>query len=176
VGRPLSDAASPVELTAEILCARYASRVYRFAAMISGNPHDADDLAQTALERAIRALPRFDPRRGEIDGWLWRIVANAAGDARRGARRRRLLAELLARRAGRLAHQGPPETADEALLATVRRLPDRQRAAVALRYGADLDLRAVGATLGVSAAGAGMLIRRALDRLRADLADDEEQQ
>ena len=174
MGQPLSDTGvSPIELTAELLCARYSTRVYRFAAMVSTSAHDADDLAQTALERAIRALPRFDPRRGDIEGWLWRIVANAAGDARRGARRRRLLVELLVRRADRLAYQAPPETADEVLLTAVRRLPDRQRAAIALRYGADLDLQTVGATLGVSVAGTSMLIRRALDRLREELSREE---
>jgi hypothetical protein len=81
--------------------------------------------------------------------------------------------ELPARRADRLAHERPPETADEVLLAAVRRLPERQRAATGLRYGADLDLQAVGATLGVSVAAAGMLIRRALDRLRAELSREE---
>ena len=160
-------------MTAEILCARYSTRVYRFAAMVSRSSHDAEDLAQTALERAIRALPRFDHRRGDVEGWLWRIVANAASDARRRAMRRRILAEVLARRADRMTHERPPETADEVLLGAVRALPDRQRAAIALRYGADLDLRAVGATLGVSVAGTSMLIRRALDRLRTELSQEE---
>jgi DNA-directed RNA polymerase specialized sigma24 family protein len=72
-----------------------------------------------------------------------------------------------------LAHQAPPEAADEVLLTPVRRLPGRQRAAVALRCGADLDLHAAGATLGVSVAGTGMVIRRALDRLRAELSQQE---
>jgi RNA polymerase sigma factor (sigma-70 family) len=173
VGQPLATSASAPELTPEILCARYTTRVYRFAAMVSRGSPDAEDLAQTALERAIRALPRFDSRRGDVEGWLWRIVANAATDARRQARRRRFVQELVARRADRMAHQGPPETADEELLAAVRRLPHRQRAAIALRYGADLDLHAVGATLGVSVAGTGMLIRRALDRLRSELTQKE---
>jgi RNA polymerase sigma factor (sigma-70 family) len=133
------------------------------------------DLAQTALERAIRALPRFDYGRGNVEGWLWRIVANSAADARRGAKRRRLLEELLARLADRQAHHGPPETADEVLLTAVRRLPDRQRAAIALRYGGDLDLHAVGITLGVSVAGTNMLIRRALDRLRTELSQQDKQ-
>ena len=162
-------------MTAELLCDQYSARVYRFAAMVSASAHDAEDLAQTALERAIRALPRFDARRGDIEGWLWRIVANAAGDARRGARRRRLLVELLARRADRQPYQAPPETGDEVLLTAVRRLPERQRAAVALRYGADLDLQTVGAALGISVAGTSMLIRRALDRLRTELSHEEKQ-
>jgi RNA polymerase sigma factor (sigma-70 family) len=165
----------PSELTPETLCARYGHRVYRFAAMASASSHDAEDLAQTALERAIRGLPRFDPGRGDVEGWLWGIVANAAADARRGARRRRLLLASLAGRIDRGAHRAPPETSDEALLAAVRGLPDRQRAAIALRYGADLDLRSVGAALGVSAPGAGMLVRRALDHLRTELLEEEAQ-
>ena len=175
MSQPLYDPGSPFELTAEILCAQYTTRVYRFAAMVSRSSHDAEDLAQTALERAIRALSSFDPRRGDVEGWLWRIVANAARDARRRARRRRLLVESLAQRADRLISQGPPETSDEVLLAAVRGLPDRQRAAIALRYGADLELRAIGAMLGVSEAGTSMLIRRALNRLRAELSPQEEQ-
>ena len=175
MGQPLSNTGNPFELTAEVLCARYSARVYRFAAMVSTSSHDAEDLAQTALERAIRALARFDPQRGDIEGWLWRIVANAAGDAHRGARRQRLLVQLLVRRADRRAHQAPPDTFDEVLLSAVRRLPSRQRAAIALRYGADLDLQTVGATLDVSVAGTSMLIRRALNRLRAELSQQEEQ-
>jgi len=133
----LDDRAGPArfELTAEVLCVRYSTRVYRFAAMISKNSHDAEDLAQTALERAIRALPRFDYGRGNVEGWLWRIVANSARDARRGAKRRRLLEELLARLTDRQAHHEPPETADELMLTAIHRLPDRQRAAIALRCG-----------------------------------------
>jgi RNA polymerase sigma factor (sigma-70 family) len=150
------------------------TRVYRFAAMVSNGAQEADDLAQTALERAVRALPRFDPARGEVDGWLWRIVTNTAADARRRAATRRLLLKVLVQRAAHDAYQHRPEVGDETLLEAVRALPRRQRAAIGLRYGADLDLRAVGAALGISDAAAGMLIRRGLDRLRAELSSRED--
>lgn len=162
-----------MQLTPDILCARYAERVYRFAAMISSSSHDAEDVAQTALEHAIRGLSHFDVRRGDVEAWLWRIVANAARDAGRGIRRRRLLLDTLIRRADRSRHQAPPETPDGALLAAVRALPERQRSAIALRYGADLDLQTVGATLGISQAAASMVIRRALDQLRKELSPEE---
>ena len=54
--RPAERAAG---LTAEELCRQYAERVYRFAAMISRGETEAEDLAQDALERAIRSLPRL---------------------------------------------------------------------------------------------------------------------
>ena len=47
------------------------------------------DLAQAALERAIRALPRFDPRRGDISllarrqvverTWFWPGARDGGG-------------------------------------------------------------------------------------------------
>jgi RNA polymerase sigma factor (sigma-70 family) len=154
------------------LCDRYAARVYRFAAMLCPSRPDAEDLAQSALERAIRALPRTAPRAEHVEAWLWRIVVNVARDAGRAARRRQLLLERL------LAHAPPPQTAapeiedsigDEDLLLAVRSLTRRQRTLVALRFGADLDYRRIAAALGISPGAARVATHRALLALRAQL-------
>ena len=74
-------------ITAEELCRLYAADVCRFAAMTAGSPSDADDLAQDALLRAVRSLATYDPARGPLESWLWRIVANAANDSARRRQR-----------------------------------------------------------------------------------------
>jgi RNA polymerase sigma-70 factor (ECF subfamily) len=159
--------------SAQELCDRYADRVHHFAAMVARDAIEADDLAQAALERAIRALPRFDPGRGELSAWLWRIVVNVARDAGRAARRRHLLLQRLAS----LRETAPPDDAipagisDERLLAAVRRLTDLQRSVIALRFGADLEFAAVGAALGMSTGAARVATHRALSKLRASLED-----
>ena len=66
-----------VALTADTLCQTYAGRVYKFAQLVSSDSTDAEDLAQDALERAIRSLNTVNPAKGEVEGWLWRIVVNA---------------------------------------------------------------------------------------------------
>jgi RNA polymerase sigma-70 factor (ECF subfamily) len=157
-----------------MLCRLCARRVYKFAQMVSGNAGDADDLAQDALERAIRGLKSFDPAKGDLDGWLWRIVVNAGRDAGRIARRERLVFD-------RLIGLWPVEqkvvdvadglSGDE-LLAAVRALSPRHRAVIALRYGADLDYRHVGLALGISEAAALMTARRALSILRTRLTKE----
>jgi RNA polymerase sigma factor (sigma-70 family) len=161
-------------LTAETLCRLCARRVYKFAQMISSSSGDAEDLAQDALERAIRGLKTFDPTKGDLDGWLWRIVVNAGRDAGRIARRERLVFE-------RLLGMWPIEqrvvdVADgfsgNELLAAVRALSPRHRAVIALRYGADLDYRHVGLALGISEAAALMTTRRALANLRTRLSKE----
>src|SRR5215472_18208268 len=74
-------------LTADRLAEEHAPVVYRFCAMVCRDAHDAEDLAQEALLKAMRNLERFDPDRGSIEGWLWRIVVNLAIDRGRAARR-----------------------------------------------------------------------------------------
>ena len=168
-------------LTAETLCARYAERVYRFAAMVARQDIEAEDIAQEALERSIRKLGQFDPRRGTVENWLFRIVTNAAKDAGRVASRRLALWQRL------VAQRPDPEAdADEVevraldrlsdgdLLAAVRRLRPRERTVIALRFGADLDHASIGAAIGLSPNAARVAVRRALDRLRDQLQEENQ--
>ena len=166
--------AAPNPLTAETLCQTYTARVYKFAQLISADSANAEDLAQDALERAIRGLGTFDPAKGEIEGWLWRIVVNAGRDAGRIAGRQRLVFELLADRWSpddKVAEAGDQFRADEVVCA-IRALSPRHRAVVALRYGADLSYRHVGKALGISEAAALMATRRALANLRSRLVQE----
>lgn len=161
-------------LTAEALCQTYANRIYKFAQLLSRNSVDAEDLAQDALERALRGLKTFDPAKGEIEGWLWRIVVNAGRDAGRIAQRQRLVFDRLVdmlSAAMKVVDLTEQATTDEVLQA-VRALPPRRRAVIALRFGADLDYRHVGIALGISEAAALMATRRALAELRTRLSQE----
>jgi RNA polymerase sigma-70 factor (ECF subfamily) len=162
------------DLTAETLCRVSARRVFKFAQMVSTSSGDAEDLAQDALERAIRGLETFDPAKGDLDAWLWRIVVNAGRDAGRIARRESV---LFARLSGLWpVEQKVVDVADgfsgDELLAAVRALSPRHRAVIALRYGADLDYRHVGLALGISEAAALMTTRRAVSNLRTRLGKE----
>lgn len=162
-------------LTPEMLCSQHGERVLRFAVMVARGDVEAEDLAQDALERAIRKLSQYEPGRGSVENWLWRIVVNAARDAGRVGRRRVALWERLAeQRRTEPAPTGFEEStlgslADSDLLTCVRRLGPRDRALIGLRYGADLDHATIGAILGMTAATTSVAVRRALQRLRNQL-------
>jgi RNA polymerase sigma-70 factor (ECF subfamily) len=147
--------------------------VCRFAAMASGSDLDADDLAQDALLKAIRSLDRFDPAKGTIDRWLWRIVANVAKDSYRARARRLAMWRRLATRwhepVGAVEDRALDAIANDELIKAIRNLNDRDRLLIALRFGADLDLGAVGDAIGLSADSAGQAVLRALARLRQRL-------
>src|ERR1700694_697529 len=160
-------------LTAEELCRRYAPSVCRFAAMIATSSPDADDLAQDALLRAVRAVGSYDSAKGSPAAWLWRIVVNWARDpARRRERARGLIERLMfaaPRESESVEATALANLRDADLHAQLRRLPHRDRMLIALRYGVGLETDEVAAAVGLSADSAGKAIRRALARLRARL-------
>jgi RNA polymerase sigma-70 factor (ECF subfamily) len=164
----------PVPLTAEEFAQAYSERVHRFAAMACHGDQDSGDLAQEALIRAMRALPRFDPSKGHLEPWLWAIVLNCARDAGRASRRRLSLLERFSAHQ-HLSTEPNVETsalkkiADGELLALLRTLPLRQRTVVALRYGAGLTYAEIGHQMKTSERAAIMTNRRALQRLRSRL-------
>lgn len=165
------DGVEAAPLDAPQLWERYGAQVYKFAAMVSRGDVEAEDLAQEALVRAIRALPAFQHREGKTEAWLWRIVVNTARDLGRTARRRALLIERL------LSLHSDPMVIDDIeahltaneLLEAVRSLPARQRTLIALRFASDLDYGTIGHLLGLSPVGARSATRRALATLRQRL-------
>lgn len=62
-------------------------RLRRFALGLAGGQADADDLVQTALEKALTRLDQFKPGT-RLDSWLFRIVQTSWIDDRRRAVRR----------------------------------------------------------------------------------------
>lgn len=163
-------------MTPDDLCDRYLDQVYRFAAMVSRDQRDAEDLAQDAMLRAVRGLPSFSESRGPAEAWLWRIVVNAARDRGRVDRRRRLTFERWASLTGpepALAPDLLDALPDEELMAAVQRLPRRARAVVALRFGADLEFATIAATLGISASAARSTCARAIATLAQQLVREQ---
>jgi RNA polymerase sigma-70 factor (ECF subfamily) len=160
-------------VTPEELCGLYAERVCRYAAVVAGRDGDPEDIAQDALLKAITKLDRFDPRRGSMEGWLWRIVANTAKDATRKARLRALLTDRLGRREPAvvdLEAMAVERLSGRELLEAIGRLSPRDRQLLGLRFVADLDTASVGQIVGLSAESARRAIGRALDRLRSQVS------
>jgi len=71
----------------EELIAKYQSKIYNIAYRLSGNPHDASDLAQEALIKIYRSIGSF---RGEaaFSTWAYHIMTNVYRDHLRKKSRR----------------------------------------------------------------------------------------
>jgi RNA polymerase sigma-70 factor (sigma-E family) len=115
------------------------------AYLLCGDWHRAEDHTQTALTKLYLAWRRID-RRDPVDAYARKVLVRTVLDERRRPWRREHAAARLPE------VPGPPDPADDRidLLAALARLPARQRAAVVLRYWADLDVAATAAALGVT--------------------------
>jgi RNA polymerase sigma-70 factor, ECF subfamily len=106
-------------------------RLRRFARNLTRNPHDADDVVQIAIERALTRLDQWH-RDARLDGWMFKIVRNAWIDELRSRGRRDKL--FVGAEAG--DNIGADSMAGEADLLSVQsamaRLPEDQREAVSL--------------------------------------------
>ena len=106
-------------------------RLRRFARNLTRNPHDADDVVQIALERA---LSRMDQWRSDVrlDSWMFKIVRNAWIDELRSRARRDKV--FVSEEAGE--HIGTDSMERESEMLSVQsamaRLPEDQRVAVSL--------------------------------------------
>jgi RNA polymerase sigma-70 factor, ECF subfamily len=107
-------------------------RLRRFARSLTGHRQDADDLVQTAIERALLRAGQWREELGSLEAWLFGIVRNAWLDELR-ARQRRLRIFAPEREAEQVG-QSPLEGRLElmAVQAAMDRLPEEQRMAVAL--------------------------------------------
>jgi len=74
-------------LTEQELLEKHSALVYNLALRLTGNRSDAEDLAQDAMLRALRALPGF---RGDslVSTWLYRITVNSWKNRVRSEKRR----------------------------------------------------------------------------------------
>jgi RNA polymerase sigma factor (sigma-70 family) len=117
----------------------------------------AEDAFQETFLRALRAYPRLRDAEN-LRGWVMTIAANVAVDTRR--RRNLVVAEV-----------PDLETVDEPLPHEDLRhltaeLPQKERAAVFLRYGYDLSYSDIGAAIGSSAEAARQAASSGVRRLR----------
>jgi RNA polymerase sigma factor (sigma-70 family) len=123
----------------EALYRRDFARFVRVATALLRDEERAVDAVQEAFATAIRERRRFRGD-GSLEGWVWRIVVNAARKARP-----RWDDEPIG------CSEATESTDDPApVRAAIATLPERQRMTLFLRYYADLDYRSIAETLEVS--------------------------
>lgn len=135
--------------------------VYRFL-VASVGAQEADDCFQETFLSAMRAYPRLRAN-SNTRAWVLTIAHRKALDSHRARQRRPLpVAEPPEPRPSNGAAEPDAE-----LWSEVRRLPGKQRAAVALRYAGDLSHDEIGRVLGCSEEAARRNLHEGLKKLRS---------
>jgi RNA polymerase sigma factor (sigma-70 family) len=132
----------------ETVVADHGAVVLRVCRAVLG-PDDAEDAWSETFLAALRAYPQLRPD-SDVRAWLVTVAHRKAIDGYRARRRAPLPVESLPVEPA----SGPDEPLDEALLAAVDGLPDKQRHVIAYRYLADLSYADIAAIVGGSEAAA----------------------
>lgn len=139
------------------------SALLRYGFVLSGNPHDAADLAQEALARLGERWPRVSAQ-GDPEGYVRTTMARLHISWWRRRRREHpvlVLPEQSYVDAGIAEAEG-----DLGLWRAVTALPPRQRAVLMLRYHEQLSDEEIARLLGVSRGTVRSQAARGLDKLR----------
>jgi len=158
-------------LAFERLVTRHTPMVHRVAWRMLGDAVEAEDVVQEAFVKLWVNARGWTPAGGGLGGWLRRVATNACLDR---LRRPRFVSD-----------EGLPERADEAPLAdlaidgarrqaavaaSIRALPDRQRAAIVLTYYEGVSNAEAASILGVGVKALESLLVRARQALTRSLA------
>jgi RNA polymerase sigma-70 factor (ECF subfamily) len=127
-------------------------RLRRYALSLCRRADLADDLVQTAAERAFAARARFDPAT-RLDAWMFSILHNAWRDQLRRQRTRGIESDVDAALDLEAPGQGPRATEAALTLAAVARamatLTEEHRAVLVLVCVEELSYREAAGVLGI---------------------------
>ena len=171
---PAADAGDDAEMERRVrsLHTRRGQDLYGFALRMGLSDDDAADAVQDVMLRVWRELISGKELM-DLDAWAFRVTYRLAMDRHR----------LHARVAGSLGRllsgtvQIAPDPADsteaDAVWRAVDSLPERQRAAVYLRYQADMAFEQIGLAMGITPVAARSHVSTALARLRRQFGQEE---
>jgi RNA polymerase sigma-70 factor (ECF subfamily) len=140
------------------LVRRYQKKVFRVISTYVRDPEDAVEVLQDTLLKVYTARSTWEGG-FSFAGWLYRIAINASIDRCRKSDRGQTssLEEMMETQLHQSATVGPPRDPLDKLRdrerrrlleGAVRRLPQRQREVVSLRFFGDLKLEEIAAVLG----------------------------
>jgi RNA polymerase sigma-70 factor (ECF subfamily) len=132
----VSEGEASLEEAFEAFCKERYGRIVSAVRVIVGDHAAAEDVAQEAFARAFLQWGKLWPG-GNPGGWVHRVATNLAISWRRRAGRE---LRAMARLGRRTAMEVDPPEAHPELHAAIRKLPPRQRAAVALHYVLGLSM------------------------------------
>ena len=173
--RDNAQAIAPQEFLA--LYDEYFRRVFNYARYRCGDAHTADDLTAAIFERVFNRLGDYCPQRGPFGAWLFTIARGIVSHHLRSecANRWLPLDEI-----PEIPDESPtPEDrlisseAQNCLLAALSYLSDRDRDLLSLKFAARLTNRRIAEITGLSDNNVGIILYRAIHKLRAVLDQKE---
>lgn len=155
----------------------YFPRVYNYIRYRCYDPDTSDDLTAQVFERALVKLDNYNPQRGPFGAWLFAIARNVVNYHLRLQKRRRFL-PLDTLRDCPNNHPSPEEVLIDLemhsqLLQAMRGMDEREKDLISLKFAAHMTNRRIAEITGLSESNVGVILHRAVEKLRASLMMEE---
>jgi RNA polymerase sigma-70 factor (sigma-E family) len=164
-----TDRAQPLDF--EVWVGEKADALLRFAYVLTGDANLAEDAVQDALTTACARWGRVS-RADDPEAYVKRMVVNAHISWWRKFRRREAPAADPVRTARAVSDGTAARAESEAIWALCATLPDKQRAAVVLRFYEELSYAEIAQLLHCAEATARSHVHRALAALKTTLSTE----
>jgi RNA polymerase sigma-70 factor (sigma-E family) len=154
----------------EELYERHAQAAVRLGYLLTGDRELARDLVQDAFVKLARRLVHIR-QPASFEWYLRRTMVNLAISNARRVKAERARVERVARMSPMASSLGEHTVeAREDLRRALLRLPERQRAAVVLRFYEDLSVEQTAEVMGCPTGTVKSLVSRAMDALRLEVS------
>jgi RNA polymerase sigma-70 factor (ECF subfamily) len=156
----------------------YFPRLYRYVAYRTGNREEAEDMVGLVFEKILDKYHTFNPQRGNLDAWIFRIAHNALANRLRTISRhpQQFLDDTLELDSGLVLSELVVEREElQQLRHYLTKLSDKERELLALRFGAGLPHRRIGELMGMNEGNVTVTLGRIVRKLRGFFeAEDNE--
>jgi RNA polymerase sigma-70 factor (ECF subfamily) len=154
----------------------YAPAIQRFCRHALGNVEDAEDATGDIFIKLRNKLEQYDPSR-PFSPWLYKVAGNHCWDLLRQRGRRGFEAgaveemPLPASDPSQLERMISSQTSEQ-MRTALKKIPERARMVLVLRYYSDLSYDEIAQTLELPRSYVGVVLLRARQQLRAALQPD----
>jgi len=147
---------------------RYKNLVYKTAYLMLGDADEAEDVLQEVFVQVYKSLGAYDPEKGAVTTWLYRITINCSLNWRRG------WCPLVPLDRVRDSVPSPEGRMEEkAVWQAVDKLSGKLRAVVVLRYYWELPYAEIAHILDIPLGTVKSRLNLALRTLRKELEEEE---
>jgi RNA polymerase sigma-70 factor (ECF subfamily) len=160
---------APMPLDWEALYWELMPRIFNFFRYRLGDDEISQDLTSSTFTKAWKARHQYRHDLGAFEAWLFTIARNVANDYLRQSQRRKEvpLEDIWAMQSEMNVEGEAQKRREFALLhALLKTLPMREQELIALKYGANMNNRAIAKALGLSESNVGTILHRAVLKLR----------
>lgn len=148
--------------------------LYKYCLKLTFDEHDAKDITQEAMAKAIEKISMFDPDKASINTWLVTIARNIWID---NMRRRKLLDKFFTKHISELSYDDSFEQIfeNQQVFGAVNKLSPKLKAPIILKYSLDYSYEQIAKELQIPLGTVKSRISNALKIIGKEISEDGRQ-